>query len=118
MNIFQPPTLLIRRKNVIPALTFQMCSRMDVVDTLLTWFFERLGRQIGRTPGYFLIVPLLLNALCATGFQRITHEADPEYLFSPINGDSKAERQALEDLFPMNYSGNKSLNAKASFNNF
>ena len=82
-----------------------MCSRMDVVDTLLKWFFEKLGRQIGSTPGYFIIVPLLLTALAATGFQRITHEADPEYLFSPIDGESKAERRALEALFPMNYSG-------------
>jgi hypothetical protein len=51
-----------------------------------------------------LIVPALLTALAASGFQRITYEADPEYLFSPINGHSKLERQALEKHFPMNYS--------------
>ena len=49
-------------------------------------------------------MPVLLTALAASGFQRITYEADPEYLFSPINGPSKAERQALEKHFPMNYS--------------
>ena len=54
--------------------------------------------------GYYLIVPVLLTALAASGFQRITYEADPEYLFSPINGHSKLERQALEKHFPMNYS--------------
>ena len=54
--------------------------------------------------GYFFIVPALLTALAASGFQRITYEADPEYLFSPINGHSKIERGALEKHFPMNYS--------------
>lgn len=54
--------------------------------------------------GYYLIVPALLTALAASGFQRITYEADPEYLFSPINGHSKLERKALEKHFPMNYS--------------
>ena len=49
-------------------------------------------------------MPVLLTALAASGFQRITYEADPEYLFSPINGHSKLERQALEKHFPMNYS--------------
>ena len=54
--------------------------------------------------GYYIIVPILCTALAATGFQTITYEADPEYLFSPINGHSKLERQALEKHFPMNYS--------------
>ena len=84
--------------------TFQMCSHMDFVDDSLKWFFRRLGRQIGTTPLYFIIVPLLLTALAATGFQQITHEADPEYLFSPLDGDGKTERDIMESLFPMNYS--------------
>ena len=67
-------------------------------------FFGWLGYQVGKRPGYFIIVPLLLTALCASGFQRIYYEADPEYLFSPIDGDAKFERQALERHFPMNYS--------------
>ena len=48
---------------------------------------------MNRTPGYFIIVPILLTALCASGFQRIYYEADPEYLFSPIDGEAKFERQ-------------------------
>ena len=39
-----------------------------VDETLRSWFF-RLGEAIGKEPGYFLIVPLLLTALCGTGFQ-------------------------------------------------
>ena len=81
-----------------------MCTQMDLVDDSLKWFFRRLGRQIGMTPLYFIIVPVLLTALAATGFQRITHEADPEYLFSPLDGAGKTERNIMESLFPMNYS--------------
>ena len=39
-----------------------------VDETLRSWFY-RLGEAIGKEPGYFLIVPLLLTALCGTGFQ-------------------------------------------------
>jgi len=76
---------------------------LTIVDeTLRSWFY-RLGVSIGREPGYFLIVPVLLTALCGTGFQRIVHEADPEYLFSPLDGEAKLERQVLEIYFPTNY---------------
>ena len=42
---------------------------LTIVDeTLRSWFY-RLGVSIGREPGYFLIIPVLLTALCGTGFQ-------------------------------------------------
>lgn len=37
-------------------------------------------------------------------FQRIKYEKDPEYLFSPINGEGKAERAIVEKYFKVNYS--------------
>ena len=74
------------------------------IDEGLRGFFGWLGYQVGSRPGYFIIVPILLTALCASGFQRITYEADPEYLFSPIDGEAKFERAQLEKHFPMNYS--------------
>ena len=66
-------------------LTFDMCGGDDsniggrgsmngfdwltiVDETLRSWFY-RLGVSIGREPGYFLIIPVLLTALCGTGFQ-------------------------------------------------
>ena len=46
---------------------------LTIVDeTLRSWFY-RLGEAIGKEPGYFLIVPLLLTALCGTGFQVHLH---------------------------------------------
>ena len=37
----------------------------------------KLGVRIGTTPGYFIIVPLLLTVLCASGFQQleVTHSS-------------------------------------------
>ena len=61
--------------------TIKMCSYHDsgsdatelgwltiVDETLRSWFYC-LGEAIGKEPGYFLIVPILLTALCGTGFQ-------------------------------------------------
>lgn len=75
-----------------------------VVDKFLKRFFYHIGKTIGEQPGYFLIVPLLLTALCASGFQRIKFVADPEYLFSPVDGEAKLERAVLDQHFPTNYS--------------
>ena len=78
--------------------------RLSCFDDCLRSLFAWLGYHVGKRPLYFIIVPVLLTALCASGFQRATFEADPEYLFSPENGESKMERAALEKHFPMNYS--------------
>uniref|UniRef100_A0A0A9X8T6 Patched domain-containing protein 3 n=3 Tax=Lygus hesperus TaxID=30085 RepID=A0A0A9X8T6_LYGHE len=74
------------------------------VDELLARWFYKLGYQVALTPGYFIIVPVLLTALCITGYQRIQYEMDPEYLFSPENGEGKYERAVVESFFKMNYS--------------
>lgn len=73
------------------------------VDNVLTRSFYRLGVQIGHTPGYFLIVPILLTLLCITGYQQIHYQMDPEYLFSPEKGPGKTERAIVETYFKMNY---------------
>ncbi|KAL1462487.1 hypothetical protein WDU94_014318 [Cyamophila willieti] len=78
------------------------CGLKCVDDTLKRLFFK-LGVQIARTPGYFIIVPILLTIICVTGFQQIFFEMDPEYLFSPQHGSGKTERAIVESFFKMNY---------------
>lgn len=80
-----------------------MGCRLTWVDTALHSGFYKLGLVVGRHPGYFLIVPLLLTLLCITGFQRIRYEIDPEYLFSPVRGEGKVERAVVEQFFKPNY---------------
>jgi hypothetical protein len=76
--------------------------RLTWVDEQLAGLFYKLGVQVALRPGYFLLIPPLIAALCATGFQQIEYEMDPEYLFSPVNGHGKVERQIVESFFPPN----------------
>ena len=39
-----------------------------------------------------------------TGYQQIDYNYDPEYLFSPTDGEAKQERANLENYFPTNFS--------------
>jgi len=73
------------------------------VDKALHASFYHLGLFVGRHPGYFLIVPVLLTLVCVTGFQRMQYEMDPEYLFSPVSGEGKQERAVVESFFKPNY---------------
>lgn len=77
---------------------------LKCVDATLKRLFFKLGVQIAKTPGYFIIVPILLTIICITGFQQIYFEMDPEYLFSPQHGSGKNERAIVESYFKMNYS--------------
>ncbi|KAF5303490.1 hypothetical protein FQA39_LY09953 [Lamprigera yunnana] len=72
-------------------------------DKFLNRSFFKLGLLVGRHPGYFLIVPVLLFLLFLTGYQRIHYNIDPEYLFSPVNGPGKYERAVVEEHFKLNY---------------
>ena len=56
---------------------------------------------------HYLIYSQLIFVLSSVvnHLQRIVHEADPEYLFSPVDGEAKLERHALEAYFPTNYTG-------------
>lgn len=82
---------------------FQMWH-LTCVDDFLNRAFYKLGLVVGRHPGYFVIVPILLACICFTGYQRIHYEIDPEYLFSPVNGPGKTERAIVEQYFKVNYS--------------
>ena len=81
------------------------CSKYKhLLDRTLRKFFYLLGYRIGQTPTYFIIVPILLTALLATGVQQMNYNYDPEYLFSPKGGEAKYERAIQEEFFPVNFS--------------
>ncbi|XP_071874799.1 patched domain-containing protein isoform X3 [Bombus fervidus] len=81
-----------------------MWNNLTCVDDFLNRAFHKLGLVVGRHPGYFVIVPVLVACICFTGYQKIHYEIDPEYLFSPTNGPSKMERAIVEQYFKVNYS--------------
>ncbi|CAH0556056.1 unnamed protein product [Brassicogethes aeneus] len=76
---------------------------LKIVDYWLNRSFYKLGLIVGKYPGYFLIIPILLTLLGLTGYQKIHNNIDPEYLFSPINGEGKYERAVVEEFFKVNY---------------
>lgn len=80
-----------------------MTCGLTCVDDFLNRAFHRVGLVVGRHPGYFVIIPVLVACICITGYQQIQYEIDPEYLFSPINGPGKSERVIVESFFKVNY---------------
>ncbi|XP_068145808.1 patched domain-containing protein 3 [Drosophila tropicalis] len=80
-----------------------MTCGISCVDKTLNKSFYHLGICIAKHPGYFVIIPVLLTLLCMTGYQQLKYQIDPEYLFSPINGEGKAERAIVEQYFKVNY---------------
>lgn len=72
-------------------------------DSFLNRSFFRLGIIIAANPGYFIIIPIFVSAILATGFQNIIYQDDPEYLFAPTNGGAKSERAVIEENFKMNF---------------
>ena len=54
--------------------------------------------------GYFIIGPLLLTGLAATGLYWMEYTLDVEYLTTPINGRAKTERAVQDTHFPQNFS--------------
>lgn len=77
---------------------------LEVIDRGLTKAFHWLGMKIGENPSYFIIIPIFVSLLLGTGMQRLIYVDDPEYLFSPVDGKAKFEREVVDNLFPMNYS--------------
>lgn len=73
-------------------------------DNFLNRTFYNLGHIIAGHFGYFIIVPIFLTAILATGFQNIRYEDDPEYLFSPTTGFARNERAIIEENFFLNFS--------------
>ncbi|XP_045445427.1 patched domain-containing protein 3 isoform X2 [Melitaea cinxia] len=81
-----------------------MGCKLTFVDDILNKSFYKLGLIVGKQPGYFIIIPVLLTLLMITGYQRVHYEMDPEYLFSPVSGQGKLERRIVEEHFKVNYS--------------
>ncbi|XP_071540515.1 patched domain-containing protein 3-like isoform X2 [Panulirus ornatus] len=87
-----------------PRLRAIMGCFLQKFDNFLNRTFFRLGRMIAHNPGYFILVPIFVTAILATGFQNIRYEDDPEYLFSPTTGDARSERAIIEENFFLNFS--------------
>ena len=78
--------------------------KADCVDKWTSKAFRALGESIARHPLYYMIVSFSLAIILSTGLQTVKYQDDPEYLFSPVNGQSHRDRDRLLRLFPQNTS--------------
>ena len=82
-----------------------MGCELDFLDRRLSKWFHQLGLVVADHPSHFIVIPLLLAALMSTGFQRMNHVSDIEYLFAPASSPSHADRDVFRHYFPVNTSG-------------
>ena len=76
--------------------------KLDIVQKVLEKIFYKYGMQVGKHPLPFLLIPILVALLSATGFIRLKFRNESEYLYSPTNGKGKDERAFFQKVFPEN----------------
>ena len=75
---------------------------MARADLVLASLLGMLGARVAASPATFLLVPLLVTALLATGLQHFVFLADTMQLYVPTSSRGLDEMALLERLFPEN----------------
>ena len=73
-------------------------------DLYLASKFESLGSWIARSPGTFILFPILFTLLMGSGMQQFNYSSDIFYLFVPVNAKSIDDVEVIRSLFPRNVS--------------
>ncbi|XP_067131200.1 patched domain-containing protein 3-like [Centruroides vittatus] len=71
-----------------------------------TCWFSRIGYHIGSHPQLYVYIFLSITIVLATGFFKLHIVKKSEYLYTPINGRGKLERNSVKSMFSLNASGN------------
>lgn len=78
--------------------------RFSRFDLFLSEKFESLGSWIARSPGIFILVPLLVTLLTGSGVQNFVYASDVFYLFVPVDAQSISDAATIQAIFPRNVS--------------
>ena len=70
----------------------------------LAGHFGSLGSCVARSPGIFILVPLLVTLLMGSGVQQFSYMSDVFYLFVPVDAKSIVDSNRLQRIFPENVS--------------
>ena len=76
--------------------------RWSRFDLFLSEKFESLGSWIARSPGIFILVPILLTLLTGSGVQKFVYASDVFYLFVPVDAQSIRDATTIRSIFPRN----------------
>ena len=80
---------------------WQHLTRFDLV---LSSKFESLGSWIARSPGTFILFPVLVTLLMGSGLQNFRYASNVFYLFVPVTAQSLKDAKSIESIFPHNAS--------------
>ena len=71
-------------------------SQFRFIDNWLKGRFRGLGQLVGKHPGPFILVPVILSVLCGSGMLGVEYNTDQDYLMTPTNGDGNKEKAIAE----------------------
>ncbi|XGW19825.1 hypothetical protein V3C99_003564 [Haemonchus contortus] len=77
--------------------------RFDCVEQPISRFFYNYGRYLAKNPLPFIVFPVLFTLAMAVGFLHMQPNTDAIYLFTPVGAQSKVERQAIHEKWPLSY---------------
>ncbi|XP_067909470.1 patched domain-containing protein 3-like [Heterodontus francisci] len=80
--------------------------RTDCLEKPLCDAFEKLGICVGRSPWWFLIIPVIVSIGLGSGFMFFAKNKanNIQEQFTPLNGRGKNERAFIQEHFPTDYS--------------
>jgi len=81
---------------------FSWLGKWKRVDLLLSSQFSLLGSWVARSPGIFILVPLLLTLLMGSGVQQFRYTSDIFTLFVPVDAKSIEDAKKIQFAFPEN----------------
>lgn len=83
--------------------------KINSFHTFLSKQFNKLGICVGSHPSYFIIIPVFLSLVLATGLQKWYNKNNLKYLVAPYNSRHVKEEATIAKLFPMNLSSNANM---------
>ncbi|XP_023235279.1 patched domain-containing protein 3-like [Centruroides sculpturatus] len=83
--------------------------KLDSFNKYLSKKFGNLGIYVATYTSYFIITPVFVSLILATGLQKWQEVNDIKYLFAPDNTRHVTEEASIQKLFPMDLSHNASI---------
>ncbi|XP_023210381.1 patched domain-containing protein 3-like isoform X1 [Centruroides sculpturatus] len=78
--------------------------KLKYLNIFLSKKFRQLGLCVGNNPSYFIVIPMIVSVVLATGLHKWHEETSVKYLIAPKNTRHVTEEASIESLFPMNLS--------------
>ncbi|XP_067131607.1 patched domain-containing protein 3-like [Centruroides vittatus] len=78
--------------------------KLDFVRREVSATLTRIGYNVGCYPQIYVAILFIFSLVLATGILHVSPTKDAEYLYVPSYARSKADRAAIESIFPINTS--------------